>query len=269
MARNPCLPEQTNVLSPQGPLSSSAGFVFFSDRSDNPDYAQSILASLPAAQLTQDSDSARFHLILTKDHLEIRLNTQNAPGPVLVDFNSGRLQWRRGQGELISRAFGISKLTAPHLLDTTAGLGQDAFVLASKGCSVTLLERSPVIAALLYDGLVRATHVSDTAEITARMRLIREDAIHFLNTSEESFDFIYLDPMYPARTKSAQSRKEMHLLQELLDPRQNDAELLTLARQKAGKRVVVKRPLKAGSLGQQKPSYSISGKNVRFDVYVN
>ena len=51
------------------------------------------------------------------------------------------------------------------MLDATAGLGRDAFVLASLGCQVTLIERVPAVAALLENGIERALLNVETATI--------------------------------------------------------------------------------------------------------
>ena len=41
-------------------------------------------------------------------------------------------------------------------IDATAGMGEDAFLLAAQGYEVTLYEQNPVIAALLKDAIRRA-----------------------------------------------------------------------------------------------------------------
>ncbi|GHM54843.1 hypothetical protein ECZU51_35130 [Escherichia coli] len=52
----------------------------------------------------------------------------------------------------MAKAVGIKGDYLPDVVDATAGLGRDAFVLASVGCRVRMLERNPVVAALLDDG---------------------------------------------------------------------------------------------------------------------
>jgi 16S rRNA (guanine1516-N2)-methyltransferase len=73
--------------------------------------------------------------------------------------------------------------------------------------------------------------------------------------------------MYPTREKSALVKKDMQLLHQLAGADMDSAELLAVARQKAGKRVVVKRPKGAEFVGEQKPGVSIQSKNTRFDIY--
>lgn len=78
---------------------------------------------------------------------------------IFVDFVNGALAYRRkfggGRGEAVARAVGIKGDYLPDVVDATAGLGRDAFVLAAVGCHVRMVERHPVVAALLDDGLAR------------------------------------------------------------------------------------------------------------------
>src|SRR5690606_8938845 len=108
----------------------------------------------------QDIEHASFVLVLTGERLELRQDGLNAPGPVFVDFIGGAVGHRRrfggGRGQPLAKAVGLKGGENPRVLDATAGLGRDAFVLACLGSVVTLVERSPVVAALLEDGLLRA-----------------------------------------------------------------------------------------------------------------
>lgn len=218
-----------------------------------------------------------FALILSvgAHRLELRQTGVRAPGPVFVDFAGGALQHRRlfggGRDQPLGRAVGLRSGTRPTVLDATAGLGRDAFVLACLGCRVTLLERSAVIAALLRDGLLRALHAPETAEIVSqRMHLVHADAIGHMQSLDEQQrpDVVYLDPMYPHRDKSALVKKEMRMLQQLLGPDQDSARLLEAALGCARRRVVVKRPRSAPALAGPEPAMAIHGKNTRYDVYV-
>ncbi len=60
-----------------------------------------------------------------------------------------RRKFGGGKGRAIAKAAGLNKGATPTILDGTAGLGRDAFVLASLGCKVQMVERHPVVAALL------------------------------------------------------------------------------------------------------------------------
>ncbi len=196
---------------------------------------------------------------------------KGAPGPVSASFLGGknvhRLKFGGGKGQLIAKAVGLKSGVIPHVLDCTAGLGRDAFVLASLGCRMTLLERSPVVAELLSSALDEARE-SELAEIVERMCLFNADAIDWLATyAGDAPDVIYLDPMYPHREKSSQVKKEMRLFHDLVGQDQDDAALLARALETARCRVVVKRPRKGSAIEGQTPSFQLQGKSCRYDIY--
>ncbi len=215
-----------------------------------------------------------FLLLLTPERLELHQTGKNSPGPIYVDFSSAKLKHRRlhggGRQQSLARAVGIKGQPALTVIDATAGLGRDAFILASLGCQVRLIERSPLIHALLADGLHRALAVPEIAAIVrARMHLISGDAQGFL----AQFDFrgaevIYLDPMFPKKDKSSLVKKESQVLRQLIGSDPDADKLLTLALSKAQRRVVVKRPRLAPFLVNKSPSFSLSGKSSRFDIYL-
>ncbi len=218
------------------------------------------------------SEQPLFNLELTEQQLQLRLNSPDAPGPIYVDFVGGKVAHRRqfggGRGQPIAKAVGLKPGINPHILDATAGLGRDSFLFASLGCRVTMVEQSPVIAALLENGLQRGLADSEIAEICQRMALINSDSTDHLQQCIEQPDVIYLDPMYPHREKSALVKKEMRLFQLLLGEPADNSALLAAALNCAKKRVVVKRPKGAEVLSEQKPTMSICSKNTRYDVYV-
>ena len=227
---------------------------------------------LPLTSLTHPG--AEHLLVQTTGRLELRQTGKNSPGPVYADFVGGKARYRRDQGigarQPIAKAVGIKPGSLPRIIDATAGLGQDALVLATLGCQVTLIERSPVVAALLSDAIERALAEAETATIVARMRLIQADACDYLAALEEVQrpEVIYLDPMFPGRNKSALTKKEMRLFQQLPGTRENTDSLLPIARQVAMRRVVVKRRAKAPWLANIKPSMAIHSPKMRFDVYL-
>lgn len=199
----------------------------------------------------------------------------HAPGPITVDFGGATMRHRRrgGQNELLGKAVGVGKKPALAVLDATAGLGRDSFVLADLGCSVTLAEREPVVLALLADGLARARRADDSwlNAVLARMRLHRGEAATLPAAAAAALDVIYLDPMFPERDKSAAVKKDMALFQTLFARHNTSgdaAALFAWALQQDVARVVVKRPARAASLAGRQPSHAIVGKAVRYDVYV-
>ncbi|MDB2384740.1 class I SAM-dependent methyltransferase [Endozoicomonas sp.] len=212
-------------------------------------------------------------LSYTIDGLALRRFGTNE-SPVIVDFVGGKAGHRRkfggGKGQDIAKAVGMNKGAKPAVLDTTGGLGRDAFVLASLGCQVTIIERSPVIAALLEDGLKRAALNADLAAITNRMHLIKGDGVekmHALLEAQQSFDVVYLDPMFPHRDKSALAKKEMRLFQDLVGEDVDSDRLLAPALSLASHRVVIKRPKGAPDLGGKEPTYRLEGKSCRYDIH--
>ena len=131
---------------------------------------------------------------------------------------------------------------------------------------------TPVIASLLAWGLKAAQRDEDPwlRSVAARVELYELDARNLEVANAAAVDVIYLDPMFPSRRKSAAVKKEMVLFQTLLesDDANDSVELLDWALSQNVARVVVKRPAKAPQLGPKSPSHCISGKAVRFDVYV-
>ncbi|WP_117235563.1 class I SAM-dependent methyltransferase [Vibrio maerlii] len=231
-------------------------------------------------KLTHDELSL-FALVLTSERLELRKVDEPKLGAIYVDLVGGAVGHRRkfggGKGQAIAKAAGLNKGATPTVLDGTAGLGRDAFVLASLGCKVQMVERHPVVAALLDDGLERAKQDPDIGGwVSERMSLIHASSLNALDelASDTSFDkpdVVYLDPMYPHpenKKKSALVKKEMRVFQSLVGADLDADGLLKPALELATKRVVVKRPDYANWLDEQKPNMAIETKKNRFDVYV-
>jgi len=220
----------------------------------------------------QAQADADFALQLGAEGLQFVELGPQAPGAVRVDFVEGAVAHRRlfggGTGQMIAKAVGVQPGVRPQVLDATAGLGRDAFVLASLGCSMTLIERQPLIAALLEDGLARARQSAEVAPIAAQMRLLQGNAIELLSAwTDEAPQVIYLDPMFPHRDKSALVKKEMRLFRPLVGDDLDAPALLAAALALASHRVVVKRPRKAPCIEGAKPSYVLEGKSSRYDIY--
>jgi 16S rRNA (guanine1516-N2)-methyltransferase len=215
---------------------------------------------------------AEFALQVGESGLQLVELGPKAPGPVRVDFVEGAVAHRRlfggGSGQMIAKAVGVQSGVRPRVLDATAGLGRDAFVLASLGCEVQLIERQPLIAALLEDGLQRALRNPDVASIAARMQLHQGNAIERMQAWQgEPPQVIYLDPMFPHRDKSALVKKEMRLFRPFVGDDLDAPALLAAALALASHRVVVKRPRKAPIVDGPKPGYSLEGKSSRYDIY--
>ena len=179
-----------------------------------------------------------------------------------------RLRQDRLGRELLVRAARVRGVEGPRVVDATAGLGEDSLLLAAAGFEVTMCESDPVIALLLADALRRAAAESQLAGIVCRMTLVEADSVEVLGGLQAPPDVVYLDPMFPSRTKSAAVKKKFQLLHHLEAPCADEGALMDAALAACPRRIVVKRPVKAPVLAGVRPSHSVSGKAVRFDVIV-
>ncbi len=225
------------------------------------------LASTPPADA--------YYLCLSERGLELQHSGARPPQPIRIDFVHGALAHRRrfggGRGQPLARAVGMKPGFSPTVWDATAGLGRDGFVLASLGSRVTLCERSLILAALLQDALRRAGADAEIGGwIVERLWLVQGDSIERLQqlTGAHRPDVVYLDPMYPPGKKHVLVKKDIRILRELLGRDQDAGALLEVARLSATRRVVVKRPKRAGWLDQKRPDSCIESKKTRYDIYV-
>lgn len=191
--------------------------------------------------------------------------------PLLIDFVNPERRYRgspsAGPKEMLVQACGIKKNQVPlTMIDLTAGFAKDACILANAGCHVTLVERHPVVVALLEDALKRAAEAEHP--IVSRLNLQWCNAEHFLEKHTEKPDVIYIDPMHPERQKSALVKKDMQILQYWLEPEEHPEKLLSLSLSHAKNRVVLKWPRRAPSISGFTPDYVLQGDTVRFEVYL-
>lgn len=221
------------------------------------------------------NSKADFLLRYTAEGLILTDCRQGKPVDIVVDFVKGAHAHRRlyggGKGQAIAKAVGLSKGVKPYLFDATAGLGGDAFVLATLGCSVDMSERNPVVYQLLSDGLERARLYAEKndpglLEILNRVKLAQTDSLNFLS-SAGGYEVIYLDPMFPESGKTAKVKKGMQAFHHLIGRDDDADQLLELALGAAKYRVVVKRPRIAPFLADRKPNLQFEGKSSRFDIY--
>lgn len=223
---------------------------------------------LPFTHSIEDYD---YVLLLSPKHLGL-LKMGEKSLPVFVDFLSGKMAYRRQhaslRNEILARALGLNHRASPLIVDATAGLARDSFILASLGFEIQLLERSPIIHALVEDGIKRASGNVHVTDIVKRLHLVQTDAITWLKNMPERPDIIYLDPMFPERQKSALVKKEMRIFHDVVGDDPDSEELLKTAITCATKRVVVKRPRLASPIDDLPPSYSLKGSSSRFDIYL-
>lgn len=234
--------------------------------------------------------NTKLNLNYTNEFVELRDMEKNIS--IHIDFLSGDLAHRQqfggGRGQSIAKAIGLKQgIAPPTVLDATAGLAKDAYVLACLGCSMTLVERSPIVAELIRDAIQRATEDEHFQTILEKgFKVINQSSIEYLTelankalSNDDIYpdvfypdviypDVIYLDPMYPDKKKSASVKKNMQILQKLLGKDEDTQALLSAALKVAKKRVVVKRPKGAENLTELKPTYTVESKKTRYDVYI-
>lgn len=245
--------------------------------------AAQLAAELDLPLVDADAGTADLLLTVTAERLELRYLQRGGPGPLYVDFVAGPLGYARRLNRfgLLFQAVGF-RSGRPTVLDATAGLGRDAFRLAYHGCRVTAVERSPVLFALLQDGLERAAHEPEIQErLGDRLRLLHADARDILRqlaqyggnaggdeaTLVDAPDVVYLDPMFPPAKKSALVKVELRTLRHVVGDDPDGGQLFELARAVARQRVVVKRHRHAEPLAPN-PTHSHADKTTRYDVYL-
>ena len=151
-----------------------------------------------------------------------------------------------------------------NIWDLTAGLGKDAFIMASAGYNVVMIEQNPMLATILFYAL--------NYNILPRnnLQLVYANSIEYIDSKIDiAPDIIYLDPMFK-ELASSKSKKEMQLIQVLTsdDIDLDDVELFNKSYGIAKARVIVKRDNKQSSLVDTPlPTYNKSGKTIRFDIY--
>lgn len=205
--------------------------------------------------------------------LKEAMSYQQNEDDLIVDFVGGAVGHRfrsgEGRGQALPRAAGFNRGKTPKIVDATAGLGRDAFLLASLGAQVVLIERSAQMHDLLAQGLERARAEGGRyAETVARMTLLQGDSCELLPQLEP--EVVIVDPMHPPRQKSALVKKEMRIIRQIVGTDPDAEKLMQIALATASNRVVLKWPLRAETMPNiRKPSHQILGKNTRYDVFVS
>ncbi len=190
---------------------------------------------------------------------------------IMADFTDmlPRLKKSNLEHEMLVKAARIKGQDMPQtVIDATAGFGEDSLILAAAGFQVRMYEFDEIIAALLADGMDRASEVLELKSAVSRMELVSGDSVEAMESLDFLPDIVLLDPMFPGRQKSALIKKKFQLLQRLESPCSNETQLLSAARHASPKRIVIKRPLKGPYLAGEKPSYSLQGKAIRYDCMV-
>lgn len=218
-------------------------------------------------------ENASMALIIDKNTLSLYNRLKPNEKIIKVDFLSKQNNYRclkfKKKNEALYKALGIKNNYFPSVIDATAGFGRDAFLISFWGCHVIMIERHPIIAALLKDGLQRAYKSEKIGNwLQKRLHLIFYDSFKMFQMPILQPDIIYLDPMYPINKKKALPKKNMQLLRNIIENNNDDENLLNISRKIAKKRIIVKRPFYAKSLSKEKLEFSISNKKNRFDIYL-
>lgn len=206
------------------------------------------------------------------DEGELFLHSYKYPEfkPISINYLSKEFtkRWKSfSRNDLLGKAIGIKK-GIKTVLDATCGLGYDSFLLASMNeIEVFTCERNPIIAELVMNALLRVKEEGRFEEFPLYFYL--GDAKTFL-LSDQKFDTIYLDPMFPRESnKSASQKKEMLLFRNLVGNDDDVVDLFRLSLKRANNRVVVKRPDDAPKIVEDiLPDIVFPGKTIRFDVYL-
>lgn len=209
-----------------------------------------------------------FHL---NDKNQLELYSAELNQSITVDFTASdiknKIDPQKAKPAIIKAIEGRTNQTLK-VLDGTAGLGSESFVIAARGHTVTSIEKSEVIYTLLLDGLNRAKSTEAIQKYGNNISLNFFDTVHFLVHTTEMFDVIYLDPMFPERKKSAKVKKGMQTLQLLLGHSNLDEKKLFDLAINHSKKLVIKRAINNPYFADKKPTNSLKGKSNRFDIYV-
>ncbi len=219
------------------------------------------------SQFYQLNSKADWQLTLT-DTDTYCLTQRSTKLSLNLDFRQGNYRHRQqaiGKEPLLN-AVKIQKKSPKTIIDATPGVLKDSFMLANRGIDIIAIERNP----LLYVMVKKALSHFDTDSQTDNIHI----DYHFGDAKDllANFhaDIIYLDPMYPPKRKSAQVKKEMQILHQVIGA-DSDSDELFHAAKKQGSRLVVKRPSYATPIANSKPSFSYSTDKrgaTRFDIYL-
>lgn len=212
-------------------------------------------------KLNQSLASNKMRLIQTEVGLSLEHKDYT---PLIIDFLSPKLQYRTQHSalsEMVAKACGAKN--KPNVLDLTAGLGRDAYLLAHLDCNVLMFERNPIMHALLSDALQRLKAIQPNIQLF----LHHQNSQAITSKDIAIPEVIYIDPMHPERVKSALVKKEMRILREVVGEDMDRINLIEHAFVLGAKKVVVKWPAKQPLELSKKPTHSFKGKSVRFDVF--
>lgn len=274
-------PGQAKILRSGPDWHSLIRLILPGDASDELALAATAIAQQLAIEFVDTSNQSIcadcFHLTYTSDAWQL-YPPERSDGlgkhPLWVDFvQNPRFGQVLTTREPLAKAAGLRANQRPQIIDLTAGLGRDAWALASTGCSVMAFERHPLVHFLLADGLRRAQAYPNTEAIAQKISLHLGDARAYDGLfpgqeDPEKYPVWVMDPMFPERSKSALVKKDMRIFHHLVGQDDDAEELFAWARTRSGVRWIVKRPPQAPTISSDKPAMVITSGRVRFDCYL-
>lgn len=245
------------------------GLVVWSDIPEESDAEKLALRLGARWVVSAEPPECDWLLFYDEDCLYLHSGAHEGFKPLTVEFLHGEFarRWKSAtKNDILVKAIGLKKGVRT-VCDATCGLGYDAFFLSTfKDLEVIACERHPVTAELVMDALTR---VKETGRFERHPVYFHfGDAKDFLRGRE--YDAVYLDPMFPRHEGStALPKKEMQLIGELVGKDADGEALFDAAWSAAKMRVVVKRADDAPPITEKrKPDFEVSGKTVRFDIYL-
>ncbi len=188
-----------------------------------------------------------------------------------VDFTTGEVGFqvraRNAPHHPLVRAAKIGPGSGRKVVDATAGLGRDAFLIAAHGIEITAIERSPEMFRRLREALEHARAAGpEFAAIVERITLRQGDSRELLQQLEP--DIVFIDPMHPVEGRKARSGRDITLLRDVVGSDPDSAELIQAALAASRRRVIVKWPMRAGRIaGLPPPTFEVSGRSIRYHVF--
>ncbi len=153
-----------------------------------------------------EPDSLKFYLRLDNIGLSI-ISSNFKPLHISQIYANLVSRYKNLKTELLVQLVkdkGVAKIW-----DLTAGFGKDAFILASAGYEVTMVEQNPMLATILYYAL------NNNILPKRNLNLIYANSIDFLDSKTDTPDIIYLDPMFKENA-TCKAKKEIQLLKDMM-----------------------------------------------------
>lgn len=214
--------------------------------------------NLESLKINSMNSLSGYFLVVSRDFIYLKRGLTNKSNPIFCNF----LKWNKEgkRNNLIKTMRGLPRQSV--IIDATAGFGKDALVFSSLVKKVILIERVPWMSSLLEDGIKNSKELLPNLMNT---KLFCSDSKEYLSGLKSKPDAIYIDPIFGNKSKS-KAKSEVQALRDLTIQTKEE-ELLVLALKKAKNRVVVKRHRKTKNLAGLKPTYSLKGRVIRYDIY--